>query len=84
MLTGQLRIDASTLMHDIDLAVHQGKEAPELSREAQKAADLGNLDLLLARVCDQVSSASAQGGMLRQVKDFNAFLERAALALESR
>ncbi|UNI23064.1 hypothetical protein JDV02_008905 [Purpureocillium takamizusanense] len=78
------RINASTLMHDIDLAVEQGQGAPELSRAAQKAADLGNLDVLLARVVDEASSASAAGGMLRQVREFNALLERAALALESR
>ncbi|KAL3958304.1 hypothetical protein ACCO45_006466 [Purpureocillium lilacinum] len=78
------RINASTLMHDIDLAVEQGQGAAELSRAAQKAADLGNLDLLLARVVDEASSASPAGGMLRQVTEFNALLERAALALESR
>ncbi|KAJ6442577.1 mannosylphosphorylation protein (Mnn4) [Purpureocillium lavendulum] len=78
------RINASTLMHDIDLAVEQGKGAPEPSRAAQKTADLGNLDLLIARVVDEASSASATGGLLRQVQDFNALLERAALALESR
>ncbi len=71
-------------MHDIDLAVEQGQGAAELSRAAQKAADLGNLDLLLARVVDEASSASPAGGMLRQVTEFNALLERAALALESR
>ncbi|PNY26673.1 Protein MNN4 [Tolypocladium capitatum] len=78
------RINMSTLMHDLDLAVEQGIEAPELSRAAQKQADLANLELLIARVSDQASSASSTGGMLRQVADFNAFLERAALALESR
>ena len=74
----------STLMDDLDLAVEQGKEAPELSRAAKKQADLANLELLIARVSDQASSASSTGGMLHQVADFNAFLERAALALESR
>ncbi|POR37824.1 Protein MNN4 [Tolypocladium paradoxum] len=78
------RINMSTLMHDLDLAVEQGNEAPQLARAAQKEADLANLELLIARVSDQASSASSTGGMLRQVADFNAFLERAALALESR
>lgn len=71
-------------MHDVDLAVHQGKEAPALSQKAQKAAELGNLDLLLARVSDEASSAGTQGGMLGQIQEFNALLERAAQALESR
>lgn len=74
----------STVMNDLDLAVDRGKDAPELSRAAQKQADLANLELLIARVSDQASSASSTGGMLRQVTDFNAFLERAALALEAR
>ncbi|KAM4068056.1 triadin [Hirsutella rhossiliensis] len=78
------RINTSTLMHDIDVAVEQGREAPELSRDAQKQVDLGNLELMLARVADEASSGSSTGGMLRQVTEFNAFLERAALALESR
>ncbi|OAA40578.1 mannosylphosphorylation protein (Mnn4) [Metarhizium rileyi] len=77
------RLNASSLMHDIDLAVEQGREAPELSRRAEKEADLGNLDLVLAQISDQVSSSSATGGLLQQVQDFNAFLERAAAALES-
>ncbi|KAG8411625.1 hypothetical protein J3458_015685 [Metarhizium acridum] len=77
------RLNASSLMHDIDLAVEQGREAPELSRKAEKEADLGNLDLVLAQISDQVSSTSSTGGLLRQVQDFNAFLERAAAALES-
>lgn len=71
-------------MHDIDLAVEKGREAPELPRAAQTEADLGNLDLVLAQISDQIGSSSSTGGLLRQVQDFNAFLERAALALESR
>lgn len=70
-------------MHDIDLAVEQGREAPKLSRAAEKAADLGNLDLVLAQISDQVSPSSSTGGLLQQVRDFNAFLERAVTALES-
>lgn len=80
----QRRIGTSNLMHDLDVAVEQGREAPELSGDAQKQAELANLDLLLARVADEASSASSTGGLLRQVKEFNGFLERAALALESR
>lgn len=70
-------------MHDIDLAVEQGREAPELPPNAEREADLGNLDLILAQLSDQVSSTSSTGGLLQQVQDFNAFLERAVAALES-
>lgn len=72
------------MMHDIDLAVERGQKAPELTRKEQKEADLANLELLIAQVTDQGSSKSASGGLLSQVTEFNAFLERAALALESR
>ncbi|KAG5972514.1 hypothetical protein E4U58_006516 [Claviceps cyperi] len=78
------RLNASALMHDIDLAIQQGREAPELSQAAERTAELGNLDLVLAQISDQVSSISSTGGLLQQVRDFNAFLERAANALESR
>lgn len=80
----QYCLDASSLMHDVDLAVEQGREAPELSRAAQREAELANLELLVSRVSEQASSSSFTGGMLKQVKEFNSFLERAAMALESR
>ncbi|KJZ73215.1 hypothetical protein HIM_07412 [Hirsutella minnesotensis 3608] len=78
------RINTSALMQDIEVAIEQGQEAPELPREKQKDAEIANLELLLARVADEACSASSTGGMLHQVQDFNAFLERAAQALESR
>ena len=71
-------------MHDIDLAVEQGNAAPALSPGEQKAAELANLELVIARIADQASSKSDVGGTLSQVKDFNALLERAAAALEGR
>ncbi|KAI6760550.1 hypothetical protein HG530_009410 [Fusarium avenaceum] len=78
------RLDTSAIMHDIDMAVERGRDAPELSRAQEKKADLANLELLVARITDEASSASSAGGMLQQVKNFNAFLERAAIALETR
>ncbi|KAF4977879.1 hypothetical protein FZEAL_5653 [Fusarium zealandicum] len=80
----QYRLDTSAVMHDVDLAVEQGRDAPELSRAQEKKAEVANLELLVARITDEASSASSAGGMLQQVKDFNAFLERAAVALETR
>lgn len=78
------RLDTSAIMHDIDMAVERGRDAPELSRAQEKKADLANLELLVARITDEASSSSPAGGMLQQVKNFNAFLERAAIALETR
>ncbi|KAF4502688.1 hypothetical protein FAGAP_1089 [Fusarium agapanthi] len=78
------RLDTSATMHDIDMAVERGRDAPELSRAQEKRADLANLELLVARITDEASSSSSAGGMLQQVKNFNAFLERAAIALETR
>jgi hypothetical protein len=71
-------------MHDIDLAVEQGAAAGPLSASDQKNADIANLEIAISRIADMVSSKSDMGGTLRQVRDFNAFLERAALALEAR
>lgn len=71
-------------MHDVDLAVEQGRDAPDLSPAEEKEAEMANLELLVSRISQEASSASSTGGILNQVQDFNAFLERAALALESR
>lgn len=71
-------------MHDVDLAVEKGRDAPELSAKEQKDAHLANLELLISQITDDASSSSSSGGLLNQIKDFNAFLERAAIALETR
>ncbi|MEJ2459841.1 MAG: hypothetical protein P8Y58_17565 [Novosphingobium sp.] len=84
MLTLQRHISLSSAMHDIDLAVERGQAAPALSAAEQKKAGLANLELLVSRVADQACSRSDGGGTLKQIKDFNAFLERAAAVLESR
>ncbi|KAL2158058.1 hypothetical protein VTH06DRAFT_4868 [Thermothelomyces fergusii] len=74
----------SSAMHDIDMAVEKGLAAPELSPAEQKKADLANLELLVSRVADQACTRSDAGGALKQIKEFNAFLERAAAVLERR
>lgn len=76
-------MNTSSTMRDIDLAVEQGREAPELPTKA-KEAELANLELSVAQVTEQASSDGPTGGLLRQLRDFNAFLERSAVALESR
>jgi hypothetical protein len=42
------------------------------------------VELLLKRVAGEVSNKSDSGGILRQIREFNSFLERAALVLETR
>ena len=71
-------------MHDIDLAVEKGVNAGPLSATEQSQAELANLEFVIGRVAEQACSKSAQGGTLKQIRDFNAFLERAAAALEGR
>lgn len=68
-------------MHDVDLAIEQGRAAPELSAKDQKTADLASLELLIDKVREQACSDCPGGGSLRHIKSFNAFLERAAAAL---
>ncbi|KAK1716626.1 hypothetical protein BDP67DRAFT_488059 [Colletotrichum lupini] len=78
------QLSLSSQMHDIDMAVERGRAAPELSPAEKKTAELANLEILISRITDQACTRSDTGGTLKQVKDFNAFLERAAVALEGR
>ncbi|CAJ2500278.1 Uu.00g031310.m01.CDS01 [Anthostomella pinea] len=78
------QLGLSSTMDDIELAIETGKVAPDPSPSEQKAAELANLELLICRVAGQASAAGDGGGNLKQIKDFNAFLERAAVALEGR
>ncbi|TEA15123.1 hypothetical protein C8034_v002574 [Colletotrichum sidae] len=78
------QLSLSSQMHDIDLAVERGRAAPELDPAEKKTAELANLEILISRITDQACTRSDTGGTLKQIKDFNAFLERAAVALESR
>jgi hypothetical protein len=70
----------NTNIYDIELAVQRGKASYFIDSTSQFIG----VDLRLKRVADEVSCKSDSGGMLKQIKQFNAFLERAALALESR
>ncbi|KAI1328883.1 hypothetical protein F5Y16DRAFT_136863 [Xylariaceae sp. FL0255] len=82
------QLSLSSAMDDIELAIGNGKTAPDLSMtnaRERKMAELANLDLLVAQVTSQVTAAGdGGGGTLRQIREFNAFLERAAVALEAR
>lgn len=83
---GLKRSTLSSTMHDIDLAVERGIAAPSLetsgTAEQKKKAELAGLELLMKSIADQVSPAGENGGALRQIREFNAFLERAAVVLE--
>ncbi|KAK1994831.1 AT hook domain-containing protein [Colletotrichum falcatum] len=78
------QLSLSSQMHDIDLAVDRGRAAPELGPAEKKTAELANLEILISRITDQACSQSGAGGTLKQIRDFNALLERAAVALEGR
>jgi len=80
----QHQLGLSSNMDDIELAIENGKAAPELSAKEQRRAELANLDLLISQVGNQVSARGEGGGALKQIRDFNMFLERAAAVLEGR
>jgi hypothetical protein len=65
--------------YEIELAVDRGRSA-----RSAKAATMSGPEVLLKRIASKVSNKSDSGGILKQIKDFNSFLERAALALESK
>lgn len=44
---------------------------------------MAGTEVLLKRIADEVSNKSDSGGILKQIKEFNTFLERAALVLET-
>ncbi|KAI0415888.1 hypothetical protein F5X98DRAFT_345178 [Xylaria grammica] len=78
------QLGLSSTMDDIELAIESGKMAPEPNPKEQKMAELANLDVLISQITNQVSAAGDGGGTLKQIKDFNLFLERTAVALEGR
>ncbi|KAI0109069.1 hypothetical protein GGR51DRAFT_105223 [Nemania sp. FL0031] len=78
------QLGLSSTMDDIELAIENGRMAPELGPREEKMAELANLDLLISQITNQVSVTGDGGGALKQIKDFNMFLERAAVALEGR
>lgn len=78
----QERSTLNTAIHDIELAVEMGKAAPTHDQDGD--ADLVGSELLIKRVADEVSNKADSGGLMRRIKEFNAFLERAAVLLEAR
>jgi hypothetical protein len=82
LTTTQSRGSLNYSVHDIELAIDLGKERQVL--EGSRLIEMIGTEVLLKRVAGEVSNQGDSGGLLRQIKSFNAFLERAALALESR
>jgi len=63
--------------------VERGKATPPIVA-ADGTVEKAGLDVLLKRVAGEVSNKGDSGGLLKRIKDFNMFLERAASALESK
>ncbi|KAE8447012.1 hypothetical protein EG329_011146 [Mollisiaceae sp. DMI_Dod_QoI] len=78
----QNRDTLNTQVHDIEMAIDLGKQ--KHSSEDDQSREMAGTEVLLKRVAGEVSNKGDSRGLLRQVKEFNAFLERAALALEGR
>ncbi|TVY84711.1 hypothetical protein LSUE1_G001065 [Lachnellula suecica] len=78
----QERDTLNTATYDIELAVERGKSSHPIVA-ADGSVKRSGLDVLLKGVAGEVSNKSDSGGVLKHIKDFNAFLERAASALES-
>lgn len=81
--TAQEQIALNNSLHDIELAIGRGQEyhadEPDVVR-----VDMQSIEIQLKRVAELASCKGNGGGMLAQIKNFNAFLERSALALEAR
>ncbi|ETS74830.1 hypothetical protein PFICI_13314 [Pestalotiopsis fici W106-1] len=77
------QLNLSATMHDIELVIDNGRQAPDLGPREQKTAELANLELIVSRVAGQVATESGVGN-LKLIQEFNMFLERAAAALEAR
>ncbi|KAG4430993.1 hypothetical protein IFR05_013521 [Cadophora sp. M221] len=78
----QSRDDLNIAIHDIEMAIEMGK-AKQID-ETDDSTDMIGTELLIKQIAGDVSNKGDSGGILRQIKEFNAFLERAALALEAR
>ncbi|EPE34010.1 hypothetical protein GLAREA_07023 [Glarea lozoyensis ATCC 20868] len=78
----QERDALNTAAHDIELAVDRGRT----NRPVHSSNDvkMSGPEVILKRIVNKISNKGDSGGILKQIKDFNGFLERAALALESK
>jgi len=75
------RVEMSSMMHDVQVAVARGRERPSLSAAKRKQAALANLEMEIAAIADVVCSRGNSGGLARKIEGFNQFLERAEAAI---
>jgi len=75
----QSRDRLNNVLQDIELAIDLGKSSHNDANQ-----EITGTEFLLKRIAGQVSNKSDSGGLLRQLKEANTFLERAALVLEGR
>ena len=78
----QERNALNTMAQDIEVAVERGRDSQP--KKGAAGSEMSNSDLVLKRLADQVSVEGNSSGALKEIKEFNAFLERAALAMEGR
>ncbi|KAI9051960.1 hypothetical protein LZ554_004215 [Drepanopeziza brunnea f. sp. 'monogermtubi'] len=77
----QSRESLNTAVYDIELAIEMGKSAQS---QTTPAGAMVGTEVLVKRIANDVSGMGDGGGLLKRIREFNAFLERAALALEER
>lgn len=82
-INAQNRDSLNAAVHDIEMAIEMGK-SNQTSANIDHSTDLVGMELLIKRVAGEVSVQGHSGGILKEIKEFNAFLERAALALEAK
>lgn len=80
----QERQALNTNLQDIELAVSIATDNGPTEEEGELELAPPDLGIDLKMVVAEVSSRSAGGGLLKRMREFNDFLERAALALEGR
>jgi hypothetical protein len=80
----QARADINNTLHSLELAVHRSQHRPEGEPPDPAPTTISGLEYLVRTVAEDVSSRGhGQGGLLNQIKSFNAELEAAARRLES-
>jgi len=78
------RTALNTVVHDIELAVDFGRNLESNEGHKPEDEEIPSIEHFLKRVASEASHKGDLGGIMNQVREFNAFLERAALALETK
>lgn len=78
-----MRKDAlNNTLHKVELATDIARG--NISKTTDKKPEIRSIEFMLKKLAQEVSTKSGSGGILRHVKKFNEFLERAAVTLEKR